>query len=100
MGDPPEFWLFVVSNAVLLLLGGVLTTLSVRAYGRTHKRAFWWAIIGFGLITAGGLVEAVYELGIRGSYELGGRELLALHTVEGVVLALGLGSLFYSLNQY
>ena len=100
MAEPPEFWLFLASNLLLLITGGTLTGLSLRAYRRNRKRSFQGALIGFGTITLGSLIEAIYELGIRGSYELGGRELLALHTVEGVLIAVGLGALFYSLSRY
>jgi hypothetical protein len=100
MAEPPEFWTFILSNLLVLLLGGVLAALSFRAYRRNGRRSFQWAAVGFGLVTFGSLVEAIYELGIRGSYELSGRELLALHTVEGVVIAFGLAVLFYSVKQY
>lgn len=101
MAEPVEFWTFLASNLVVLAFGGVLTSLSLVAYLRNpENRAFGAATAGFGAITAGAMVEAVYELGIRGSYELGGRELLALHTVEGILIALGLAMLFYSIRQY
>lgn len=101
MAEPPEFWTFILSNAVVLLLGALLTGLSVLAYRRDpSKRSFAWAATGFGVITLGALVEAIYELGIRGSYQLGGRELLALHTIEGVLIALGLAALFHSVRRH
>jgi len=100
MANPPELWLFVLSNALVLVLGGTMAVLSGRAYQRSGSRSFALASGGFALLTAGTLVEGVYELGYRGSYELAGRELLALHTVEGVIVAAGLGLLFYSLQQH
>lgn len=101
MAEPPEFWTFIASNLLVLVLGGIMTALSYLAYRRTEDRpSLKWAVWGFGFITFGTLVEAIYELGIRGSYELGGRELLALHTVEGILIAIGLAALFYSLRQY
>lgn len=101
MAEPPEFWMFIASNLLVLVMGGIMTTLSLQAARRnTDHPSLKWAVWGFGVITFGTLVEAIYELGIRGSYELNGRELLALHTVEGVLIALGLGALFYSLRQY
>lgn len=101
MAEPPEFWAFILSNALVLLLGAVLAGLSGLAYRREpSNRSFAWAATGFGVITVGALVEAIYELGIRGSYHLGGRELLVLHTVEGVLIALGLAALFYSVRRY
>lgn len=100
MAEPPEFWAFLLSNLLVLVLGGVLTGLSFTAFRRSHTPAFRSATAGFGAITLGALVEAIYELGIRGTYHLNGRELLALHSVEGVLIALGLAALFYSLRQY
>lgn len=100
MSNPPEFWAYLLSNGLVLLLGGVLVSLSGAAYRRTTRRPFAYASVGFGLITFGSLVEAVYELGIRGSFALGERELLALHAVEGLVVAAGLAILFYSLRAY
>ena len=101
MAESVEVWTFLVSNLVVLAFGGVLTSLSLIAYlENPENRAFGAATAGFGAITAGSIVEAVYELGIRGSYELGARELLALHTVEGILVALGLTLLFYSIRQY
>lgn len=97
---PPELWAYVLSNLLLLGIGSVLTMLSVLAYRRMDRRALLGAAVGFGVVTIGSLVEAIYELGIRGSYELSGRELLALHTVEGVLIAAGLGVLFLSVRRY
>ncbi|MFB6123650.1 MAG: hypothetical protein ABEJ78_09355 [Haloferacaceae archaeon] len=100
MAEPPEFWAFIASNLFVLGSGAVLTILSYQAYRRSRTRAFRLAAAGFALITTGALVEAVYEVGIRRSYHLGGRELLLLHTVEGVLIGAGLMALFYSLKRY
>lgn len=100
MTQPLEFWAFVFSNLLLLLSGGALTALSYRAYQRTARSGLRTAVAGFGIITLGTLVEAIYELGIRGTYELAGRELLALHTVESIVIVTGLVALFYSVVRY
>lgn len=100
MSEPPELWAYLLSNAVVLLLGGALATISFLAYRRSGQRSFRDAAAGFGLITLGSLVEAAYELGIRGSYHISGKELLVLHTVEGVFIAVGLGALFYSLRGH
>lgn len=100
MSEPVELWVFVVSNAIVLAFGGGITLLSLRAYRRTGNASFHGAAVGFGLITAGSLLEAVYQLVLRRSYELPGRELLVLQTVEGLLIALGLAALFYSLRAY
>lgn len=100
MSEPPELWAFLLSNALVLVLGGALTAISFLASRRSGQRSFRNAALGFGLITLGALVEAVYELGIRGSYHLNGKELLVLHTVEGIFIAVGLAALFYSLRNH
>lgn len=100
VANPPELWAFLLSNASVLVLGGLLVGLSGAAYRRTGRRSFAIATVGFGLITFGSLVEAVYELGVRRSFALSEQELLALHAVEGIVIAVGLAALFYSLKRY
>lgn len=100
MAEPPEFWAFIATNLLVLVTGGGMTALSVAAYRRAGTPSFRIAAVGFTLITIGALVEAIYELGIRGTYALSGRELLALHTVEGFLIAGGLALLFYSLQRY
>lgn len=96
----PELTAYLLSNALVLALGGALTVLSAVAYRRARERSFAIASVGFGLVTLGSVVEAVYELWVRGGFSLSGRELLALHAVEGVIIALGLAALFLSLRRY
>lgn len=100
MSEPPELWVFALSNVLVLALGGLLAALSLRAYLRFDRGPLGVAALGFGLITVGSLVEVVYEVGIRGSFFLTQRELLTLHSVEGVLIALGLAALFYSIRRY
>lgn len=100
MPEPPEFWAFVVTNVFVLLFGGSLLALSVGAYRRSGRSSLRFAAAGFGLITVGSVLDAVYEFGIRGGYDLGGRELLALHTVQTVFVGAGLAVLFLALRRY
>lgn len=100
MNEPPELWAFLLSNLVVLVFGGGMTMLSLLAYRRSGTPSFQGAAVGFGLITAGSLVELVYQIVLRRSYELPGRELLVLQTVEGLLIAAGLAALFYSLKNY
>ena len=48
MAQPPEFWTFVASSVLVLLLGGAMTVLSYLAYRREDKRSLWVAGVGFG----------------------------------------------------
>ncbi|MFB6139486.1 MAG: hypothetical protein ABEJ26_03520 [Halosimplex sp.] len=100
MANTPELVAYLLSNALVLLLGSVLTVLSALAYRRAGEWSFGVASIGFGLVTFGSVVEAVYELGVRGSFSLSTRELLLLHAVEGTIIAVGLAALFASLRRY
>lgn len=100
MAEPPEFWAFLLANLVLGLFGGVLTALSFTAYRRNGKTSFRNATLGFAFVTLGGSVEPIYQLPVKGSYELGGREMLALQSVEGILIGLGLALLFFSIYAY
>lgn len=100
MAEPPEFWAFLVANSLLFVAGGTLTGLSYRAYLRVQQRTLRLASGGFALITIGGLLELLYQLGIRQDYHLGGRESLALQTLESLVITAGLVVIFYALSKY
>lgn len=100
MANPPEVWTFAVANLIAVGLGTVMTGLSLYAYGDTGRRTFRQAALGFGFLTAGMAIEPIYQLGFREGYNLGGRELLALQTAEGVILSAGLGLLFYSIYRH
>lgn len=100
MGEPPEFWAFLVANSVLFVAGGVLTGLSYRAYLRVGQAALRVAAAGFALITLGGLLELIYQVGIRHDYHLAGRESLALQTAESLVISAGLVVIFYAVSRY
>lgn len=97
----PELWAFVLANVGLFLVSSVLTGLSYLAYRRNDGGpAFKFASIGFGLVVLGGLVEPLYQLVVRGDYNVTGSELLLLQTGEGVLIAGGLGVLFYAITRH
>lgn len=100
MAEPPELWAFLVANSLLFLAGGTLTALSYRAYLRAQQHTLRLASGGFAMITAGGLLDLVYQLGIRQEYHLGGRESLALQTIDSLMIAVGLVIIFYALSRY
>lgn len=98
MAEPPELWTFVLANLFVFAFGATLTTLSYYAYRvNGRKPSFRHSTIGFGILTLGGVVEPIYQLGLRGDYMISGRELLALQSIEGAFVALGLALLFYSI---
>lgn len=90
---------FVAVNILTLIFGGILSALSYRAYSRRKIKSFKIATIAFVIITIGSVIEAIYEIGVRRSFELSGQELIILHSAESLLLAIGLGLLFYSILQ-
>ncbi|GAA0255314.1 hypothetical protein ACFFQF_16720 [Haladaptatus pallidirubidus] len=96
---PAEFFGFIFANILTLLFGSILTLLSYRAYHLRKTQPFKFATIGFAVITFGSILEAIYEVGVRRSFDLSSQELIALHSVESLLLALGLGLLFYSISR-
>lgn len=100
MAEPPELWTFLLFNMLVLLFGGILAAFSYVTYRRKGGSHFGYATIGFSLITLGGLTELLYQIGWKRSYALGGRELLMVQSVEGLLMGLGLGLLFYSIYTF
>lgn len=100
MSQPPELWVFALTALFVLVPGLGMTALSAGAYYRRGRRELAVAALGFGAITTGGVIDAVYQFGVRGTYELGGRELLTLQAVESALLGAGLLALFLSLRRY
>jgi len=96
MAASVEFWLYVLANLFVLLVGAALVVLSVAAYRRTSDRQFGFAAVGFATVTLGSLIELVFDL-LNPGAELGSPALLGLRTIESVLIGLGLLVLFYSL---
>jgi hypothetical protein len=98
MSNPPELWTFIIANVIGSALALLMTLLSFLAFRATDRsQSFRSATIGFGLLTLGTMVEPMYQLIWRGDYNLSGRELLGLQSVEAMLLGLGFGVLFYSI---
>lgn len=102
-GQTPEIWTFTISNVLTLVLGTVLTTVAYRAYRREGLRAFLIATAGFAFITVGTITEMVFEFVVNdvlsGGATAFGRELFVIRTAEGVLIAIGLLLLIYSLQR-
>ncbi|MFB6135447.1 MAG: hypothetical protein ABEJ04_01685 [Halobacteriaceae archaeon] len=82
--------LVVVANAVVLVLGGVVTHLAYRAYRRTGTRELRALGAGFGLITLGLLAGG-------GLHQVVGADVLAGVAVQSAATAVGFGLVIYSL---
>lgn len=100
MAEPPELWTFVAFNLLVLLFGGILAGFSYVTYRRKGSTHFGYAALGFGFVTLGGVTELLYQVGWKGSYLLGERELLTVQSVEALLMGLGLGLLFYSIYTF
>lgn len=101
MASPPELWAFVLSNVGLFVVSSLLTSLSYLAYRQSNgHRSYAITTIGFGFVVLGGLVEPVYQLGVGVDYTLEGVQLMLLQTGETVLIAAGLGLLFYAIARH
>lgn len=101
MASLPELWAFVLSNVGLFIVSSLLTSLSYLAYRQSDgHRSYAIAATGFGFVVLGGLVEPVYQLGVGVDYTLTGAQLMRLQTVETVLIAAGLGLLFYAIVRH
>lgn len=101
MAKPPELVAFLLANTGLFLISSVLTGLAYLAYRRNDgSTSFRWATLGFGCVVLGGLVEPVYLFVTPGDTYLHSSELLALQAGEGILIAIGLGLLFYAILNH
>lgn len=101
MSKPPELWAFILANTGLFVISSVLTVLTYLVYRQKHgETSYLLATIGFGFVVLGGLVEPGYQLVVWGDRSLNYTELLWLQAGEGLLIASGLGLLFYSITHY
>lgn len=101
MARPPELWVFILANMLLFIMSSILMTLSFLAYYQNPRSASYrYSTIGFGLIVLGGLIDPVYRLFFRSDYHLNATERLLLQSGEGLLLAGGLGLLFYAITRH
>lgn len=100
INEPPELWAFLVANSLLFVAGVTLSGLSYRAYRNVGHPGLLYAAAGFCLITIGGFTSLLYQVGFRRDYHLGGRELLALQTIETLTITAGFVVIFWALTRY
>lgn len=101
MAKPPELWAFILANALLFITGCLLTALSYLAYYQNPRASSYrYSTVGFAFIVLGGLISPVYRLGIRSDYHLDASQRLLLQSAEAILLALGLGLLFYAVVRH
>lgn len=103
MAENPELWAFVLANIGLFVISSVLAGVSYVAHRQSDGQgSYRIAAVGFGFVSLGGLVEPVYQLLVRdgSTVTVTGTELLWLQTGEGVLIAGGLGLLFYAITHH
>jgi hypothetical protein len=82
--------ILVGSIIVVLMLGGFVTYVSVKAAQRTETVSLWALGAGIGLITAGTVSAELCLLGVPASVD-------SLETGVGVIVTLGFVALTYSI---
>lgn len=101
MSDSLEFWVFILANTGVVLGAGLLAALSYLAYRRGNVQpSYRYATIGFGLIALGGFVDPAYLVMFAVEFHLSLTEHLFISVSEDLLLASGLGLLFYAITQY
>lgn len=80
----------VALKTLTLILGGVITYLSYRAYRRTRAQPLRYLSLGFGIVTLGTLLAGLVDQVLNASIRIG---LL----VETALIAVGFGIIVYSL---
>ncbi|WP_266082749.1 hypothetical protein [Haladaptatus caseinilyticus] len=101
MAKSPELWAFILSNALLFISGSILLALSFLAYYQNPRsKSYRYATTGFGIVVLGGIVSPVYRLLIRNDYQLNASQRLLLQSGKNVLLAVGLGLVFYAITRH
>ncbi|WP_336021611.1 DUF7521 family protein [Halobellus salinisoli] len=93
--------LFVLANILQFAFGVSITGISYWAYRSNGRKAsFRNSTVGFLLITVGGVLAPIYELGIKSDYTITAVELLKLQIIEGTVIGIGLAFLLISVYSH
>lgn len=83
-------YLIVVAKTATMLLGGLVTYMSARAYRRTGAPSLRALAIGFGIVTVGGALAGVLDI-------TNTTDLQTSVLTQSLVTALGFGVITYSL---
>ena len=101
MARSPELWAFIISNSLLFISGAILLALSSLAYYQNPRyTSYRYSTIGFGFIVLGGILNPVYRLLIRSDYHLNTGQRLLLQSGGNMLVAIGLGLLFYAITHH
>ncbi|MBI4258811.1 MAG: hypothetical protein HY619_07635 [Thaumarchaeota archaeon] len=80
----------VLIRILIVALGLIITYLSFKSHRQNHSSAMLFLSLGFMLITIGVVIEGVL-------FEFLAFDLFGAHTVESVIVALGLIAIVYSI---
>lgn len=83
-------WAIIATKTIVLILGGVITYFSYKAYKRTDAGPLRALAIGFGVITLGSLLAGIIHTIIGVDLEIG-------VLINSLVSALGFAIITYSL---
>ena len=85
----------VVTKTLILVVGGLITYFSYKAYRRTGTSEHRWLTLGFGVITAGAVLGGALDLVVEMYFA---EDLLYTSVfVSSAMTALGLSVILYSL---
>ncbi|MBV0924513.1 hypothetical protein KTS45_09915 [Halomicroarcula limicola] len=85
----------VVAQTLILVIGGLITYYSYKAYSRTGSPEHKWLTAGFGIVTLGAVLGGVLDLGVE-RYTAGDLIYTSVF-VSSSLTAIGLGIILYSL---
>lgn len=101
MVDSAALYAYILANVGFVVIGGLLATLSYRSYcHHPGQRSYAIAALGFVCVLLGGLFETTYVFYSGSDFLFSNAEYLSLQIVEDVLLATGLGLLFYGITQH
>ncbi len=84
------FWFATITKVIALFLGTFIVYLAYKGYRRNASKPLLYAALGFGLITAGTIVEGVL-------YVIFGSDLLAAIATGTAITVLGFVAFIYSI---
>lgn len=81
-----------ISQAFILIFGGIVVFYATRSYLRTKSRAMLLLALGFAFVTAGAVVAGVL-------FNVAGEDLTTVETIQATSQAAGFFIIVYSLTR-
>lgn len=89
-----ELFIFgiIAVKTIILIFGGLITFIALRAYNRTESRSLGVLALGFGIVTlgalTGGIVHQVFQISLEAGI-----------FIDGLLTAIGFGVILISLYR-